>query len=52
MLSIAFALVASEGGLLASLRLGTLKPSVSITFFSFGIYLVARLVGPAMRQRR
>ena len=51
-LSIAFALVASEGGLLTSLRIGTLKPSVAITFFSFGIYVVARLVGPALRQRR
>jgi zinc/manganese transport system permease protein len=51
-MSIAFALIACEGGLLTSLRFGTLKPSVAITFLSFGMYVVARVVGPALRQRR
>jgi zinc/manganese transport system permease protein len=42
-LSIGFALVASVGGLLASLASGDIKPSVFITFISFGIYIVVRL---------
>lgn len=42
-LSIGFALVASVGGLLASLASGDIKPSVFITFISFGIYVVVRL---------
>jgi zinc/manganese transport system permease protein len=43
-LSIMFALVASVGGLFASLASGTIKPSVFITAISFGIYLCARVV--------
>jgi zinc/manganese transport system permease protein len=43
LLSIAFALIASVGGLLASLASGDIKPSVFITFISFGIYLVVRI---------
>jgi zinc/manganese transport system permease protein len=48
--SIAFALLASVGGLLASLASGTVKPSVFITIFSFSIYIAARLFGRARRQ--
>jgi zinc/manganese transport system permease protein len=48
LLSIAFALTASVGGLLASLANGNIKPSVFITFISFGIYIVVRVV----RQRQ
>ena len=44
-LSIIFALIASVGGLLASLASGNIKPSVFITTISFTIYIVARLVG-------
>lgn len=44
-LSVVFALIASVGGLLASLALGNVKASVLITFISFGIYVVSRLVG-------
>ncbi len=43
--SIVFALIASVGGLLISLASGSIKSSVSITFISFGIYIVARLLG-------
>jgi zinc/manganese transport system permease protein len=44
-LSIGFALLATEGGILASLASDTVKPSVFITAISFGIYLAARLAG-------
>jgi zinc/manganese transport system permease protein len=42
-LSIGFALLATEGGILASLASDTVKPSVFITAISFAIYLSARL---------
>lgn len=42
-LSIIFALVASLGGVLASLAFNNIKPSVFITFFSFIIYLTSRI---------
>ena len=42
-LSIGFALVASVGGILASLASTTVKPSVFVTSISFGIYVVSRL---------
>jgi zinc/manganese transport system permease protein len=45
LLSIGFALVATEGGILASLASDTVKPSVFITSISFAIYLAARLAG-------
>jgi zinc/manganese transport system permease protein len=44
-LSIAFALLATEGGILSSLASDTVKPSVFITAISFAIYLVARVAG-------
>lgn len=44
LLSIGFALIASVGGLLASLASGDIKPTVFITFISFGIYLLVRIV--------
>jgi len=43
-LSVAFALTASVGGLLMSLASGDIKPSVFITFISFGIYILVRLM--------
>jgi zinc/manganese transport system permease protein len=49
-LSIAFALVAAEGGLVASLASSSVKPSVFITGISFAIYLVCRLLGTARRS--
>jgi zinc/manganese transport system permease protein len=51
-LSVVFALVASDGGLLLSLAAGTVRPSVFVTFLSFGMYVVARLVGRGRHGRR
>lgn len=51
-LSVVFALLASEGGLLLDLQHEHVKPSVFITFLSFGIYLLARLAGFTSRSRR
>jgi len=50
-LSIAFAVVAADGGLLASFQ-SNVKASVFITSFSFAIYVLARLAGPLLRDRR
>jgi zinc/manganese transport system permease protein len=44
LLSVAFALLASVGGLLLSFIFDTVKPSVFITALSFAIYLAVRLV--------
>jgi zinc/manganese transport system permease protein len=44
-LSIAFALIASVGGLIASLETPSVRASVWITTISFGIYVVARVAG-------
>jgi zinc/manganese transport system permease protein len=58
-LSVLFALVACDGGLLASLESNTVKASVFVTAFSFAIYVLARLAAaglrlgpPASRRRR
>src|SRR5436305_1165772 len=40
-LSMLFALVAADGGILASLASTTVKPSVFVTSFSFAIYVLA-----------
>jgi zinc/manganese transport system permease protein len=45
LLSIAFALTASLGGILASLISGTVKPSIFVTIISFSLYIFARVVG-------
>ncbi len=50
-LSIGFAVIAADGGLLASLESNTVKASVFVTFISFGIYVLARLVNLAVRSR-
>jgi zinc/manganese transport system permease protein len=47
-LSILFALLACDGGLIASLESNTIKASVFVTTFSFGIYVVARIAGRAL----
>jgi zinc/manganese transport system permease protein len=49
-LSIVFALVAADGGILASLASTTVKPSVFVTSISFGIYLVSRILGPRLTR--
>ena len=50
-LSIVFALLAADGGIFLSLD-SSIKPSVFVTFISFGIYLVSRLAGPLVARRR
>jgi zinc/manganese transport system permease protein len=44
-LSVLFAFIAADGGILASLASTTVKPSVFVTTFSFVIYLAARVAG-------
>lgn len=51
-LSVLFALVASVGGLMASLETPSVKASVWITTISFGLYVVARLAGGRVLARR
>ena len=52
LLSVAFAVISAEGGLLLSFQFASVKPSVFIVAISFGFYVVARLFGSAMRTRR
>ena len=42
LLSIAFALLASDGGIVASLVSNTVKPSVFVTSISFAVYVIVR----------
>lgn len=49
--SVAIALLACDGGLLADFAFPSLQPSVLITFISFGCYLAARLVTPVVSSR-
>jgi zinc/manganese transport system permease protein len=51
-LSVVFAVIAADGGLLASFGATNIKASVFITSISFAIYLAARLAGPRLRDRR
>jgi zinc/manganese transport system permease protein len=51
-LSIVFALVAADGGLLASFESTSVKPSVFVVAISFGIYVVARIAGPWFKNAR
>jgi zinc/manganese transport system permease protein len=51
-LSVLFAFVAADGGLVANLEHPTIKASVFVTFISFGLYVVARVAGPLLRRTR
>lgn len=51
-LSVAFAVVSADAGLVLALAFPTVKASFLITTVSFGIYLAARLAGPAVLARR
>lgn len=52
-LAVVFAVIAADGGLLASLESSNVKASVFVTTFSFALYVLARLVGPmVMRHGR
>ena len=52
LLSVAFAVVSAEGGLLLSFQFASVKPSVLIVALSFCFYVVARLIGPTLVARR
>jgi zinc/manganese transport system permease protein len=49
-LSVLFALVAADGGLVANLQHPTVKASVFVTFISFGLYLMARTAAHFVRR--
>jgi zinc/manganese transport system permease protein len=51
-LSVVFAVVSADGGLLLSFQFPTVRPSVPIVAVSFGFYVLARLIGPAITARR
>ncbi|MDT4975641.1 MAG: hypothetical protein QOG98_1399, partial [Pseudonocardiales bacterium] len=54
-LSVLFALLASDGGLLVSLtglNSTNVPASAFITAISFAVYLLARLLGPRLVRRR
>jgi zinc/manganese transport system permease protein len=51
-LAVLFALVSADGGLLLSFESTSVKPSVFVVAISFGIYLVARVVGPRLKSSR
>lgn len=51
-LSVLFALVASDGGLLLNVQAQTVAPSVFITSISFAIYVIARIIGSWLLARR
>jgi zinc/manganese transport system permease protein len=48
--SVLFALIAADGGLLLGLQFDNIKASFFISAVSFGIYLLARLVGMGTRR--
>ena len=50
-LSVVFAVVSAEGGLLLSFQFASIKPSVLIVAISFVLYVVARLTGPTLVTR-
>jgi zinc/manganese transport system permease protein len=51
-LSVVFAVVSADGGLLLSFQFPTVRPSVPIVAVSFAFYVLARLAGPALTARR
>jgi hypothetical protein len=50
-LSVLFAFLATDGGLVANLEHPTVKASVFVTFISFGLYLMSRAAAPLLRRR-
>jgi zinc/manganese transport system permease protein len=52
LLSVIFAVVSAEGGLLLSFQFASVKPSVLIVAISFAFYVVGRLIGPTLMTRR
>jgi zinc/manganese transport system permease protein len=51
-LSVVFAIVSADGGLLLDFQFASVKPSVFIVAISFFLYVVARLAGPTVVARR
>ena len=51
-LSVLFALIAADGGLLLSLEFDSIKASVFVTFIAFSTYLLARLAAVLRRTTR
>jgi zinc/manganese transport system permease protein len=51
-LSVLFALVAADGGIVASLQVERVAPSAFVAAFSFAIYILARLMGPRVKSTR
>jgi zinc/manganese transport system permease protein len=51
-LSVVFAVVSADGGLLLSFQFPTVRPSVPIVAVSFAFYVLARVAGPALTARR
>ena len=51
LISVLFALMASVGGILASLASTTVKPSIFVTGISFALYVFARTVGTHPQKR-
>jgi len=51
-LSVVFAVVSAEGGLLLSFQFPSVRPSVPIVAISFAIYVLARLAGPSVGARQ
>lgn len=51
LISVLFALIASDGGIIASLASGTVKPSIFVTGISFALYVFARLVGTRPKSK-
>lgn len=51
-LSVMFALIASDGGIIASLISNTVKPSVFVTSISFSIYVIARIIGTSPSRQQ
>jgi zinc/manganese transport system permease protein len=52
LLAVLFAVVAADGGLLASLQSSSVKASVFVASLSFAIYVVARVLGPLVLRPR
>jgi len=51
-LSIAMAVLAADGGLLLSFEFTSVEPSVPIVAISFGLYVLARVIGPVLQTPR
>lgn len=51
-LSVLFAVVSADGGLLVSLQAPSLRAGVAVTAISFAVYVLSRLAGRSLRSRR